>query len=229
MNADNRRYVNRLSHGLSKVKLLIMITLLEAGNQYPRDWVESSKLLYLSNSKYFHSNVKELRDEMGCDIESKEIAGEVCYRIRSHDLIKAEPKSKARDALENSQKDALLLYAGHACQVCGVKMIAGEIELRPDLKIPPLRGGSEEFDNWQVICNTCNVAKRHACMHCTEQCDRCLWSFPERLKNVTLLRLPTELSKKLDEIGITNKEKREKYIISLLEESFNAEQTNKNG
>ena len=158
MDEVSRRYINQLPQPLSKIKLLILLTLLDAGNHFPRDWVESSKLLYLTNQKNFYKHIESLRDEFGCDIEMADTHGEQSYRLRSQARKKSKPKPKPKITLEDAQKEALLMFSGYACQVCGAKMIPGEIDLQADQKIPSKKGGGQELNNWQIICNECNGA-----------------------------------------------------------------------
>ncbi|MGB3638729.1 MAG: hypothetical protein WBA39_14320 [Rivularia sp. (in: cyanobacteria)] len=44
---------------LSQVKITILRTLWEEGNQFPREWVLSNKLLQLTGQKYFDRRIRE--------------------------------------------------------------------------------------------------------------------------------------------------------------------------
>lgn len=64
---------------LSEVKQKIIKRLWGDENiSFPKPWVSSKELLELTGQKYFDRRTRELRDELGCDIESqysKEHAG----------------------------------------------------------------------------------------------------------------------------------------------------------
>jgi len=71
---------------ISKVKLLILKTLWNSGEKFPTKWVKSSSLLKLTGQKYFDRRARELKDELGCDIESEHHNGEHCWRLKSNKL-----------------------------------------------------------------------------------------------------------------------------------------------
>ena len=159
---------------LSEVKKKILHTLWNEGSGFPRDWVASSRLLEITQQKYFDRRTRELRDECGCDIETKHTNGEHHYRLISTTLNVANPRSY----LSEPQKKQLFETAKYTCQVCGIEMQAGVRGLQADHKIPLNRGGSHNAENWQALCNECNVAKRRACQRCEENCKECSWAFP---------------------------------------------------
>ena len=88
---------------LSEVKLKILKRLW--GNEkdpFPKPWVSSSELLELTNQKYFDRRTREMRDQVGCDLEStyQEIFSGHAWRINSETL--APPQD--RDYLTQAQK-----------------------------------------------------------------------------------------------------------------------------
>lgn len=171
----------------------------EAGSDFPRPWVPSSTLLKATGQKYFDRRARELRDEMGCDLESQyvEIHKEHSWRLRSPALLKANP----REYLTSSQKEQLFKQHNHICATCGKAIQAGVRGLQADHKIPLSRGGTHDFANWQPICNNCNVGKRRACEGCNDDCKACSWAFPEKTGLKTVIDLPPELLTKLYDLA----------------------------
>ena len=55
---------------LSEVKYNILKTLWDSGDNFPKEWIKSSELLEITNQKYFDRRARELKDELGCDIET---------------------------------------------------------------------------------------------------------------------------------------------------------------
>lgn len=71
----------------------------------------------------------------------------------------------------------LEIYRGK-CAVCGRE--EPEVSFDQDHKIPRVRGGSDELDNWQPLCGECNNFKSTACRGCELNCLTCPWAFPEK-------------------------------------------------
>ncbi|MBL6922376.1 MAG: HNH endonuclease, partial [Akkermansiaceae bacterium] len=176
---------------LSNVKLLIIQELWDSGNKdLPRAWVKSSKLLDLTQQKYFDRRIRELRDEVGCDIETQPINGEHCYRLVSTTIS----KGNRRAYLTAKQKGDLFSQSSNCCQICGGHFAAGVRGLQADHKIPLSRGGGHEVENWQALCNECNVGKRRACAGCDLECLDCSWAFPEKVGRTVAVRIPSGLA-----------------------------------
>ena len=55
-----------------------------------------------------------------------------------------------------------------------------KVKFDQDHKIPRVRGGSDDIDNWQPLCVECNNFKSTACRGCEEDCKKCPWAFPEK-------------------------------------------------
>lgn len=202
----------KLDKKLSAVKQQILRTLWEAGNEFPRPWVASSHLLAITNQKYFDRRTRELRDESGLDIETRHIHGEHHYRLRS-DNIKA---SNPRLYLSNKQKKALFQREASTCQVCGTQAEAGVRGLQADHKIPLIRGGSHDEENWQSLCNVCNVAKRRACQDCELECNACPWAFPAKLGMTLSVQLPREIFDEVQEKIIRDRD----WLARLIEKGL---------
>jgi hypothetical protein len=194
---------------LSKVKLLLLRTLWDNGTSFPRDWVKSSFLLDLTKQKYFDRRIRELRDQGGFDIQSNIVDGEHCWRLNSPNISEL----LNRTYLTNSQKDALFSKANHSCAICGKLTGAGIRGLQADHKVPLSRGGSEELENWQPICNQCNVAKRRACQGCSLDCSKCSWAYPEMFGRRIIVSIPPKLSANIQSMS---DQEIEKLLLSHL-------------
>lgn len=168
---------------LSEVKVKILTRLWgDNDTPFPKQWVLSSELLELTGQKYFDRRARELRDSLGCDLESKYLAefkGQA-WRIKSPNL--AQPQD--REYLTQSQKNKLFKDNKMTCAICGKISSAGVRGLQADHKIPLSRGGGNELSNWQPVCHTCNIGKRRACEKCTMDCNTCAWAFPEKRYSV---------------------------------------------
>lgn len=144
---------------------------------FPKSWVSSAELLELTGQKYFDRRTRELRDQLGCDIESAyiEAFSGHAWRINSPELADAQD----REYLTQGQKTKLFQDHAFTCATCGVKLQAGVRGLQADHKVPLSRGGGNALANWQPMCNNCNVGKRRACEGCSLNCATCSWAFPE--------------------------------------------------
>jgi 5-methylcytosine-specific restriction endonuclease McrA len=182
-------YVKSLGGSVSEVKEKILRKLWDEGRSFPRGWVRSSALLALTRQKYFDRRVRELRDELGCDIETGTAGGEHAYRLRSTRVDVANP----RGYLSESQKRQLFENAKHRCAVCGGQFEAGLRGLQADHKIPLKRGGQHGEENWQPLCVECNVGKRRACAGCNLECRKCPWAFPDQVGKRIVLALPADI------------------------------------
>lgn len=181
---------------LSAVKLLILENLWETGHAFPRNWVSSAHLLEITGQKYFDRRTRELRDEVGLDIETKHINGQHHYRLRSTSLNQANP----RQYLSESDKKKLFVQAGYKCAICGKHAQPGVRGLQADHKVPLIRGGIQDFENWQSLCNDCNVSKRRSCQGCEEKCSVCSWAFPATLGVGITVRLLPETAARIKQL-----------------------------
>jgi len=206
---DIQLYLDEISQSrrLSDVKSLIIHELWGDG-KFPGTWVTSSRLLTMTNQKYFDRRIRELRDENGLDLGTAVVNGEHCYRLLSDNI----GKTNLRAYLSDSDKKKLFISQDYKCQVCGKYAEAGARGLQADHKMPLVRGGRNEHDNWQSLCNECNVAKRRSCQGCHEDCVKCFWAFP----NSNLLPLTIRVPK--DMFDIVNKKtlKEENWLVDVL-------------
>lgn len=198
---------------LSEVKKLILKALWEAGDDsFPRSWVGSAQLLQMTGQKYFDRRIRELRDEVGCAIETGNFQGDSAYRLLSDTLGVAVD----RTYLTAAQKKKLFERANYTCAACGCYIPPGQKGLEADHKIPLSRGGGSELSNWQPLCISCNVAKRRSCQDCEETCSACAWSFPEQFGQLTLVRLPQDLVKRLGGIAKEQNKHSQDVIIDAV-------------
>lgn len=171
---------------LSSVKLQILKRLWSSDSDaFPKPWVSSAELLTLTNQKYFDRRTRELRDQLGCELETsyrEEFSGHA-WRLASASL--ASPQN--RDYLSQAQKLKLFDSYDYHCATCGRQTDAGVRGLQADHKIPLSRGGSNDMSNWQPMCNNCNVGKRRACEGCQFDCEVCSWAFPEKVGIKTMI------------------------------------------
>lgn len=182
---------------LSQVKTQILTALWhENPTRFPRGWVSSSKILALTNQKYFDRRIRELRDQDGCDIETGFMNGKSAYRLVSGEI---KPVAK-RAYLSEKQKKQLYQSQDYQCQICNKQLFAdssGSFAPQADHKVPLSRNGSHQSDNWQTICVECNVGKRRACQGCEAVCVVCPWAFPEKTGVLINLAISKELFGKL--------------------------------
>ncbi|PKA14321.1 HNH endonuclease [Leptospira haakeii] len=191
---------------LSDVKALIL-RILSKGN-----WVSSKRLLEETKQKYFDRRIRELRDELGYDIESSHVNGEPHYRLRSS----LRKEIKVRTYLSASDKKVFLSQNEQKCALCGKEGNIGK-DLLWDHRRPLIRNGPGTIDNFQLLCRDCNNQKRVVCQGCSFECSKCYFAYPdqfekplivrpERLKSIDLIKIEAE------EMGISLEE----YIIVKL-------------
>lgn len=198
---------------LSQVKIIILRTLWQEGNQFPKGWVLSNKLLQLTGQKYFDRRIRELRNEAGCAIETGTFDSRSAYRLLTDKLGQAFD----RTYLTAAQKKKLFEKFKYQCAACGRSFSPGEKGLEADHKIPLMRGGSSNLNNWQPLCISCNVSKRRSCQDCQENCYRCAWAFPENYGHITPVNLPNQLLEDLREIAQEKGVHSQELIIEAVE------------
>lgn len=207
-----RVYQSSLNCQLSDVKLVILQRLWDEGMDFPRGWVSSSALLVLTKQKYFDRRVRELRDEVGCDIETVNLKGEHSYRLRSARVLAANPRAY----LSAKEKRDLFERAGHCCAVCGRNLAAGIRGLQADHKVPLMRGGSHDSSNWQPLCVECNVAKRRVCAGCKLDCKQCPWAYPDRIGRRVQLTLAIELESRIQDQARRSGKSLQEVLIDVI-------------
>ena len=188
---------------LSEVKSTILKRLWGSDDiDFPKPWVSSIELLELTGQKYFDRRTRELRDELGCDLESSYIAEFSGHAWRLKSSMIAPPME--REYLTESQRSGLFSNDSNTCATCGKTVAGGVRGLQADHKIPLSRGGGNELTNWQALCHNCNVGKRRACEGCTDDCYTCSWAFPEKFGITTMLHLPEAALRKAQQLADAN-------------------------
>jgi 5-methylcytosine-specific restriction endonuclease McrA len=188
---------------------------------FPKPWVSSQALLALTGQKYFDRRTRELRDHLGCDIETAYCEGFAGHgwRLRSAALTAAVQ----RDYLSATQKAGLFANGGQCCAVCGKSAEPGVRGLQADHRIPLSRGGSSALDNWQALCNHCNVGKRRACEGCALNCETCGWAYPDRAGLATLFHLDTSLLQALETAARQTKTHPDTLVAAALKQYLGLE------
>lgn len=122
--------------------------------------------------------MRELQGEEGLTCIIKEGTK---YQLVSLDVsAKREPRAKPSAKLWAKIKED----ADYRCAHCGQREPA--VKLSPDHRIPRSRGGTNDDENWQPLCEQCNNAKSSACQGCTLNCNVCFWAFPEEYKPIVI-------------------------------------------
>lgn len=209
---DFNAYIVSLPVKPSEVKYAILRRLWNEGTGFPRGWVKSSELLSITKQKYFDRRIRELRDQIGCDIEFGMVTGEHSYRLKSPKLEEANPRAYLTD----SQKRTLFETHSNKCSICGRQFEIGLRGLQADHKVPLKRRGPNDISNYQPVCVSCNVGKRRACAGCKLDCQTCPWAFPEKIGNKIIVYLSPDLYKSLSDYGEKEKKSMDSCIIDAL-------------
>lgn len=202
---------------LSEVKLKILKILWRNDfTLFPKPWISSRLLLKATNQKYFDRRTRELRDENGCDIETRQIEGVHCYRLKSDKVGDKNP----RGYLSPTEKEKLFNNYKHTCQICGRKYEKNQKGLQADHKVPLSRKGSHILSNWQPICVECNVGKRRACEGCSDNCNSCSWAFPEKVGKIVALKIPTEILDKLSRLSLNSQKQIQERLVEIIKKGI---------
>lgn len=158
-----------------------------------REGIERFRIIQHSGSKPYKPYIdvfrrlRELQGEEGVMGIGRE--GET-YQLVSLSLSE---KRVPRIKLSDSNWQLILDRYKHRCPVCSRS--EPEVRFQQDHKIPRIRGGGNEFDNWQPLCDECNNFKSTSCRGCQLECVGCSWAFPERFaplrlssENISMLR-----------------------------------------
>jgi 5-methylcytosine-specific restriction endonuclease McrA len=201
---------------LSDVKLKILRRLWgKTQDDFPKPWASSAELLEITGQKYFDRRIRELRDQVGCDLETayqESFAGHA-WRINSPTLT--EPQD--REYLTKSKKIQLFEEKNYCCSTCGIRVDAGVRGLQADHKVPLSRGGNNGLENWQPMCNNCNVGKRRACQGCNIDCNSCSWAFPEIVGVKTMILINEGALRRIDSYSSSTGTTRDKVMEEAVE------------
>lgn len=180
---------------------------------FPKEWVDSNHLLQQVGFKNFDRRIRELKSNIGCDIESRNSQGCHQYRLKSPNIL----KSNTRKNVTKTQKNQLFKENKYKCNVCSKICPSGSVGLQADHKVPLSRGGENNITNYQPLCNHCNAIKRSACAGCLEDCQNCHWAFPEKTGRHEIFRISPNILKPLTK-HFGTKHEAEKAMINILEE-----------
>jgi hypothetical protein len=95
MNVDN--YLQSLTDRkkISDVKEKIIRRLWgNVSDSFPKPWVSSAELLELTGQKYFDRRTRELRDQLGCDIETAYLDSFSGHAWRIHSAALADAQDR---------------------------------------------------------------------------------------------------------------------------------------
>jgi len=199
---------------LNKVQEKILYTLWVSDIEtFPKPWVDSIDLLQITEQKNFDRRIRDLKSQIGCDIESGRDKRTSQYRLRSLDILPVT----IRGNIQKSKKLELFRKHKYKCNVCGKLTPSGSLGLQADHKIPISRGGDNGNSNWQPLCNHCNAIKRSACAGCKEDCLSCHWAFPEKTGRHSMYRVAPNILKPLEK-HFGSKHEAEKAINIILDE-----------
>jgi len=132
------------------------------------------------------------------------------------DLTVSEKRIPRTHLNDSDWANVLTRYHG-VCAACG--RTQSEKGFQQDHKVPRLRGGGDDLDNWQPLCDECNNFKSTACRDCRLDCSTCCWAFPEKFKPLSIPGYLIERLRKYAEKTGTNPDKLiTEYIENLIEE-----------
>jgi 5-methylcytosine-specific restriction endonuclease McrA len=125
--------------------------------------------------KLEQSDISEIERQVRCVKDYKP------YQLVSLTLSE---KRVPRIKLSNLDWHKILEQYNYKCAVCGRS--EPEVRFQQDHKIPRTRGGGNELNNWQPLCDECNNFKSTSCRGCQLECEQCSWAFPERFAPLRL-------------------------------------------
>ncbi|WP_414658088.1 HNH endonuclease (plasmid) [Deinococcus sp. VB343] len=126
--------------------------------------------------------------------------------------LEVSPKRTPRIKLASDDWKVVLDKYGGRCANCRRK--PPEVTFDQDHKVPRVRGGGNEIENWQPLCTECNNFKSTACRGCELDCQKCPWAFPEKY---TPPRVETHLWEAVQELAKAQ-DVSPNYLLNLLVE-----------
>ncbi len=141
------------------------------------------KSLHASNKPYkpyvdVFRRLRELQGEEGVTGIARE--GKT-YQLASLSLSE---KRVPRVKLSDLDWQQIIENYKYKCAVCSRS--EPEVRFQQDHKIPRTRGGGNELENWQPLCDECNNFKSTSCRGCQLECKQCSWAFPEHFAPLRL-------------------------------------------
>ena len=129
--------------------------------------------------------------------------------------LEISAKREQRVKLSKNVWQKILHKYQDRCAVCGRRPPI--VRLDQDHKIPRLRGGGNDEDNWQPLCAECNNFKSTACRGCNLDCRQCPWAFPESF--VPIKMLSTDIQR-VKEVALKNGVGPENLLNQIIETYF---------
>ncbi len=121
------------------------------------------------------------------------------------------PKRVPRTSLGKAEWSEILEKYNFKCAAC--QKPAGERGFQQDHKMPRARGGVDDLENWQPLCDECNIMKSTSCRDCSRDCTECCWAFPEKYKPLVI---PGEMLWRLRQYAVAHFKTPEELIISFI-------------
>lgn len=198
-----------LKGSVSKAQYSMLELLWQAGNTFPREWVDRELLHSRTQQSDYRRRLTELKDDIGVDLELNKATNH--YRLKSSKLNNANPRAY----LTKKQKQSLFQQDEYTCQVCGlIEPDNSSGTLQADHKVPLSRGGSNNLQNWQTLCHVCNVGKRRACESCMRDCTECPWAHPDTTGIRFVVSLDSETANTLSKLGLTSPEALQGLVVN---------------
>lgn len=135
----------------------------------------------VEGEKAYKDVFRRLRELQGDEGFTSIIKSGRVYQLQS---LEIGPKKEKRGRPRPKVWKALLDASDHSCSKCGRKV--PDIKLSPDHKVPRSRNGTNEDENWQPLCVSCNILKSAACKDCAKSCSICFWAYPEHYAEISI-------------------------------------------
>lgn len=158
----------------------ILRALWPEGHGIPGPLVEERdirKAVNKARGKAYHDPFRRMRELQGEEGIKGIIKSGNRYQLVD---LTVSDKRVPRTHLSDQDWDTVLKTYGNRCAVC--KRTASEARFQQDHKVPRLRGGGDNLENWQPLCDECNNFKSSSCRDCHLDCTKCSWAFPETFK-----------------------------------------------
>ena len=124
---------------------------------------------------------RRMRELQGDEGFTSIIKEGVRYQLTSLDVgSKREPRTKPSPGMWLRIKEDFY----YRCSHCGQQ--EPDIKLSPDHRKPRARGGGKDVNNWQPLCEQCNILKSSSCQGCSMNCMTCSWAYPETYKPIDI-------------------------------------------
>lgn len=198
-----------------KYYAVILRTLWPEGHGIPGPIVDGSairKAIDNCHGTPYHDPFRRVRELQGEEGFLGIIKGGNSYQLID---LSISGKRIPRTHLNNQDWKGILNKYGNVCAACG--RTQDKTGFQQDHKIPRLRGGSNDIENWQPLCDECNNFKSTACRDCHLDCGQCCWAYPEKYKP---LNIPGSLVARLREYAKAISRDPNEIVITLITEKL---------